>query len=155
MFERHGKQTEIGLGSLREVPLDRARKLAAEERQKLAKGQVPRSQRRGASGETSFKACAERLIENPARRPGAARIHAQQWHDTLAEGRREALAHPRSIRSRQRTCSVCCNRCGRPSAPRRSACAPASSACSTPPRRAACARRPLANPGTLARSPRT
>src|SRR4051812_13046455 len=43
LYRWHGKLTEIGLGSLREVPLDRARQVAAAARQQIANGENPKS----------------------------------------------------------------------------------------------------------------
>src|SRR6476660_8182946 len=74
LFRWHGKPTEIGLGSARDVTLARARELAAEARRKLAEGGDPRDARRP-SGGVSFGECADRLIE--AMRPSwRSRKHA-------------------------------------------------------------------------------
>jgi len=84
---RHGKPTEIGFGSARDVPLADARELAAQARKKLAAGENPKQVRRSTT-EASFGACAERLIA--AMRPSWRNAeHARQWETTL---RRDAAA---------------------------------------------------------------
>ncbi len=81
LFRWHGKPTEIGLGSARDVTLARARELAAQARSMLAEGVNPKDARRP-SGASSFGECADRLIEamRPSWRNGK---HAGQWETTL------------------------------------------------------------------------
>ena len=81
LYRWHGKLTEIGLGSLREVSLAQARERAAKARQKLEAGENPKQSRRTA-GEASFGACAEQLIASlrPSWRND---LHASQWQTTL------------------------------------------------------------------------
>jgi Arm DNA-binding domain len=62
LFRWHGKPTEIGFGSARDVTLARARELAFQARAKLAEGINPKDARRPAQGAT-FGECADRLIE--------------------------------------------------------------------------------------------
>jgi integrase len=83
LFRWHGKPTEIGLGSAREVTLARARDLAAQARAKLAEGINPRGFRRATEGST-FGECADRVIEamRPSWRNGK---HAAQWKMTLRD----------------------------------------------------------------------
>jgi integrase len=80
MYRWHGKQTEIGLGSARDVTLARARVLASQARTKLAEGINPRDARRS-SGAATFGECADRLIEamRPSWRSGK---HAREWELT-------------------------------------------------------------------------
>src|SRR5438309_10032148 len=52
LFRWHGKPTEIGFGSARDVTLARARELAAEARRNLAEGLDPRDARRPAGRAT-------------------------------------------------------------------------------------------------------
>jgi integrase len=81
LFRWHGKPTEIGLGSARDVTLARSRELAFQARAKLAEGINPKDARRPAQGAT-FGECADRLIE--AMRPSwRNRKHAAQWEMTL------------------------------------------------------------------------
>ena len=81
LFRWHGKPTEIGLGSARDVTLARARELAAEARARLAEGISPKDARRPSGGST-FGECADRLIE--AMRPSWRNSkHAGQWEMTL------------------------------------------------------------------------
>jgi integrase len=81
LFRWHGKPTEIGFGSARDVRLARARELASQARAKLAEGINPKDARRLTSGAT-FGDCAERLIE--AMRPSWRNAkHAAQWEMTL------------------------------------------------------------------------
>ena len=81
LFRWHGKPTEIGLGSARDVTLARARELASQARAKLAEGINPKEARRPAQGAT-FGECADHVIE--AIRPSwRNRKHAAQWKMTL------------------------------------------------------------------------
>ena len=110
LYRWHGKLTEIGLGSLREVPLARAPSRRAA-RQQIANGENPKQSRPRGNDDATFGACAARLIENseavmaqPAPRSAmaghldqgsrAARPHAgQQGHDRgRARGPATALA---------------------------------------------------------------
>jgi integrase len=83
LFRWHGKPTEIGLGSARDVTLARARELAAQARAKLAEGINPKDARRPSEGAT-FGECANRVIEamRPSWRNGK---HAGQWEMTLRD----------------------------------------------------------------------
>ena len=83
LFRWHGKPTEIGFGSARDVTLARARELAAQARAKLAEGINPKDARRPSEGAT-FGECADRVIEamRPSWRNGK---HAAQWEMTLRE----------------------------------------------------------------------
>jgi integrase len=81
LFRWHGKPTEIGFGSARDVTLARARELASQARAKLAEGINPKDVRRATGGAT-FGECADRVIE--AMRPSwRNRKHAAQWEMTL------------------------------------------------------------------------
>src|SRR5438309_2023432 len=52
LYRWHGKPTEIGFGSARDVTLARARKLAGQARAKLAEGNNPKDVRRSSEGAT-------------------------------------------------------------------------------------------------------
>jgi hypothetical protein len=81
LYRWHGKPTEIGLGSARNVLLARARELAA--RAKLAEGINPKDVRKPSGGAT-FGECADRLIETM--RPSWKNAkHAAQWEMTLQD----------------------------------------------------------------------
>ena len=83
LFRWHGKPTEIGFGSARDVSLSRARKLASAARSKLSEGINPKEARRPLEGVT-FGECADRVIE--AMRPSwRNRKHAAQWEMTLRD----------------------------------------------------------------------
>jgi len=83
MFKWHGKQTELGFGSARDVTLARARELATAARAKLADGVMPSGLKRAPSS-TTFGAVADKLIE--AMRPSwRSEIHAKQWEVTLTK----------------------------------------------------------------------
>ena len=83
LFRWHGKPTEIGLGSARDVTLARARELAAQARARLADSINPKDVRRPSGGST-FGECADRVIE--AMRPSWRNSkHAGQWEMTLKE----------------------------------------------------------------------
>jgi integrase len=83
LYRWHGKPTEIGFGSARDVTLARARELAGQTRAKRAEGINPKDARRPSKGAT-FGDCADRLIE--AMRPSwRSRKHAAQWEMTLRE----------------------------------------------------------------------
>jgi hypothetical protein len=83
LFRWHGKPTEIGLGSARDVTLARARELASQARAKLAEDINPKDARRPSKGAT-FGECADRVIEamRPSWRNGK---HAAQWEMTLRD----------------------------------------------------------------------
>jgi len=82
LYRWHGKPTEIGLGSARDVSLARARELAANARAKLAEGSNPKDVRRSAGA--SFGECADQLIAamGPSWRN---KKHAAQWEMTLRD----------------------------------------------------------------------
>jgi integrase len=83
LYRWHGKPTEIGFGSARDVTLARARELATQARSKLAEGINPKDARRPSEGAT-FGECADRLIE--AMRPSWRNDkHAAQWEMTLRD----------------------------------------------------------------------
>jgi integrase len=82
LYRWHGKPTEIGLGSARDVSLARARELAGHARAKLAEGANPKEGRRSAGA--SFGECADQLIA--AMRPSwRNRKHVAQWEMTLRD----------------------------------------------------------------------
>jgi integrase len=83
LYRWHGKPTEIGFGSARDVSLGRAREKATQARAKLAEGINPKDTR-GLSGGATFGLCADRFIEamRPSWRNGK---HAAQWEMTLRE----------------------------------------------------------------------
>src|SRR3954462_11422743 len=62
LYRWHGKPTEIGFGSARDVTLARARELASQARAKLAEGISPKDARKATKGAT-FGECADGLIE--------------------------------------------------------------------------------------------
>lgn len=81
LYRWHGKPTEIGFGSARDVKLARARELAALARAKLAESINPKDATRPSAGAT-FGECADRVIE--AMRPSWRNAkHAAQWEMTL------------------------------------------------------------------------
>ena len=83
LFRWHGKPTEIGFGSARDVSLARARELSSQARAKLADGINPRDARKPSEGAT-FGECADRQIETmrPSWRNDR---HAAQWEMTLRD----------------------------------------------------------------------
>jgi integrase len=85
LFRWHGKPTEIGLGSARDVTLARARELASQARVKLAEGINPKDAfRRPLEEGATFGKCADRVIE--AMRPSWRNSkHAAQWATTLRD----------------------------------------------------------------------
>jgi integrase len=83
LFRWHGKPTEIGLGSTRDVALARVRELAGQCRANLAEGINPKDARKPQRSAT-FGECAERVIE--AMRPSWRNVkHAAQWEMTLRD----------------------------------------------------------------------
>jgi integrase len=83
LYRWHGKPTEIGLGSARDVPLARAREHASQARTKLAQGRNPKESRHAPAG-ALFGDCAGRVIE--AMRPSWRNLkHATQWEVTLRD----------------------------------------------------------------------
>ncbi len=83
LYRWHGKPTEIGFGSARDVTLARARELAGQARAKLAEKINPKDSRKPTEGAT-FGECADRVIEamRPSWRNGK---HAAQWEMTLRD----------------------------------------------------------------------
>jgi integrase len=82
LYRWHGKPTEIGFGSARDVTLARARELARQARGNLAEGLNPKDARKSSKVPT-FGECADRVIE--AMRPSwRNEKHAAQWTMTLA-----------------------------------------------------------------------
>lgn len=81
LYRWHGKPTELGFGSARDVTLARARELARQARGYLAEGINPKEARKPTESAT-FGECADRLIEamRPSWRNGK---HAAQWEMTL------------------------------------------------------------------------
>lgn len=83
LYRWHGKPTEIGLGSARDVKLARARELATECRALLAEKRDPRTARR--SGGETFGAFADRYIEEKVAPSLRNEKHLDQWKMTLKE----------------------------------------------------------------------
>jgi integrase len=84
LFRWHGKPTEIGLGSARDVTLARARELASRARAKLTEGINPKDAARRPLEGATFGECADRLIE--AMRPAWRNAkHAAQWVTSLRD----------------------------------------------------------------------
>jgi integrase len=83
LYRWHGKPTEIGFGSARDVSLARARELASQARINLTEGNNPKDARKPFES-AAFGECADRLIEamRPSWRSGK---HAAQWEMTLCE----------------------------------------------------------------------
>ena len=83
LYRWHGKLTEIGFGSARDVTLARARELATNARRNLEDGVNPKDAKKPSEGAT-FGECADRVIE--AMRPSWRNAkHAAQWEMTLRE----------------------------------------------------------------------
>jgi integrase len=83
MYRFGGKQREMGLGSLRDVPLARARELAADYRLALAEGRDPLTIR-AAPKVLTFGEAADQYIA--AMSPGWKNVkHKAQWEMTLRE----------------------------------------------------------------------
>jgi integrase len=81
LYRWHGKPTEIGFGSARDVTLARARELARQARSNLAEGINPKDVRKPSKVAT-FGECADRVID--AMRPSwRNEKHAAQWKMTL------------------------------------------------------------------------
>ena len=83
LYRWHGKPTEIGFGSARDVALARARELAKQARSNLAERINPKDAKKPTEGAT-FGECADRVIEamRPSWRNGK---HAAQWEMTLRD----------------------------------------------------------------------
>ena len=81
LFRWHGKPTEIGFGSARDVTLARARELAGQARAKLAEDTNPKDARKPSEGAT-FGECADRQIET-MRSSWRNDRHTAQWKMTL------------------------------------------------------------------------
>ena len=62
MYTCRGKTTELGFGSVRDVPLAKARELATQARALLAEGRNPK-ETKPTSTSATFGECADRLIE--------------------------------------------------------------------------------------------
>src|SRR3954454_23502979 len=81
MWKVDGRRREMGLGSLRDVPLARARQKAAEVRQKLADGVDPLASRDGPK-QMTFGEAADALIESMSS-SWRNEKHRAQWRMTL------------------------------------------------------------------------
>ncbi len=91
-YQRNGKATDMGLGSLGDLSLAQARRMAAEARSLLAMGHDPLQARRHAAAASArsmtFKECAEACIVD--RKVGWRNAkHAAQWASTL-----DTYVHP-------------------------------------------------------------
>jgi integrase len=82
MWKVDGKRREMGLGSLRDVPLAKARERAAEARQKLADGLDPIAARDNKPREMTFGEAADALIESMSS-SWRNEKHRAQWRMTL------------------------------------------------------------------------
>jgi hypothetical protein len=81
LYQWRGKRVEIGFGSARDVPLARARELAAQARGKLAEGINPKEADKPPSAAT-FAECADRQIAAMQSSWRNAK-HVRQWEMTL------------------------------------------------------------------------
>jgi integrase len=81
LYRWHGKSTEIGFGSARDVTLARARELARQARGNLAEGINPKDARKTTKAAT-FGECADQVIET-MRPSWRNEKHAAQWEMTL------------------------------------------------------------------------
>lgn len=82
LYRWRGKKTEIGLGSARDVPLKKARELAADARTDLAGGINPKDSARKSRAVPTFGQAAQRFI-NSMRPSWKNPKHADQWQMTL------------------------------------------------------------------------
>jgi integrase len=84
LLRRHGRLREMGLGSLKSVPLAKAREAAAMARQSLASRRDPILEKRTVAEETpTFGAFTGKFVEDKI--PGWKNAkHRQQWRNTLA-----------------------------------------------------------------------
>jgi integrase len=85
-YQRNGKATDMGLGSLGDLSLAQARRMAAEARSLLAMGHDPLQARRRAAASAAramtFRQCAEAYIADHASSWRNAK-HKAQWSSTL------------------------------------------------------------------------
>jgi integrase len=81
LYRWHGKPTEVGLGSARDVTLATARELAGAARAKLAARVNPKDVRKPTKG-TTFGECTDRLIES-MQQAWRNTKHQAQWTMTL------------------------------------------------------------------------
>jgi integrase len=82
LFKRYGRTREMGLGSVTSVKLARARDLASDARQIVARGGDPILERPNPEAGLPFEECATRYIA--ANKPGWKNAkHADQWTNTL------------------------------------------------------------------------
>ena len=82
LYRWHGKPTEIGFGSARDVTLARARELARQARGNLAEGINPKDVRKSTKAAT-FGECADQVIDT-MRPSWRNEKHAAQWKMTLS-----------------------------------------------------------------------
>ncbi len=82
LYRWHGKPTEIGFGSARDVTLARARELARQARSNLSEGINPKDVRKPSKVAT-FGECADRVIDVVMRPSWRNEKHAAQWKMTL------------------------------------------------------------------------
>src|SRR5829696_2965218 len=83
LYSLHGKRRELGLGSVRDVPLARARELAAEARQAITKGENPISPKHSkrSAGASSFAACCNATAFTHFGLSGLAMSDSLSWRD--------------------------------------------------------------------------
>jgi hypothetical protein len=97
LWRRGGKTHEIGLGPASAVSLARARELASEYRDGLAKGVSPlerrEAERRARDGKKTFGACADALLDAKSSEWRNAK-HRAQWKMTLEEYAKPLRALP-------------------------------------------------------------
>jgi integrase len=82
LYRRQGRLREMGLGSIRNVPLIKARERAAAARLLLSEGKDPLSERQQTQRSLSFADCATRYIASH-RAGWRNEKHAAQWSSTL------------------------------------------------------------------------
>lgn len=92
MYRWHGKQTELGFGSARDVTLARARERAVEARAKLAEGINPKTIKQATAGAT-FGEVADRLVES-MRPSWRSEKSAAAWELTLGKYAITIRRHP-------------------------------------------------------------
>ena len=141
IFRRDGLRREMGLGSVRSVPLALARELATQCREQLARNLDPIDARRAAAQEQraararlqTFRQAAEQYHRDNLTRWRSAK-HKCEWLSPLRRFAFPLIGHLGVARARPEPFAGCCSRSWRPSRSLRRACAAGSRSCWTPPR---------------------
>ena len=93
LYKRDGRQREMGLGPVRDIPLSRARDLATEHRQAILEGVDPLQKRKATIDKPNFGEFAAELVET-MRSAWRSPKHLLEWRRTLSVDAKALAAIP-------------------------------------------------------------